>query len=287
MSGFIYEKDSDNVVRITMDFTGPEKTVTEKFIKQYKNTVERLERDKDDITGVILSSAEKNIFSGGSLNGLVRQKIEDVEYTFKLLEETKACMRRFEMLGKPVVATINGTSMGFGLELYLACHHRIAVNDTNIKLGFPEVSLDLLPGAGGVVRTIRLLGFEKGLPLLIQGLLMNPEKALAEGFLDDLAEDKNAMTLKAKTWIQANPQALQPWDMEGYKIPGGGVKHPNVKQLLLMMPGILKKRTRGLLPAPEIILAAAAESLRVDFETALRIESRKFVGLATNPGAKA
>jgi len=140
--------------------------------------------------------------------------------------------------------------------------------------------------AGGVVRTIRMLGLEKGLPFPLQGLQVSPEKALAAGLIDEMAKDRDDMLIKARTWIKANPEATQPWDQKGYKIPGGDIKHPYVLQILQMMPGILKKQTKGLMPAPEVILAIAAESLRVDFDTALRIESRKFAGVAVTPQAK-
>ncbi len=286
MNGFIYEKDAENIVTITMDMEGPVNAMNDKFNKEYFSTIERLEKEKDDIAGVILTSAKKTFVAGGDLNQLVKYKKEDINIIFNMLEELKSYMRRLELLGKPVVAAINGTAMGGGLELCLACHHRIAIDDPKLRLGFPEVTLGLLPGAGGVVRTIRMLGLEKGLPFPIQGIRVNPKKALGAGLIDELAKDKDDMIAKARSWIKANPEPVQPWEQKGYKIPGGDIKETKVLQILQMMPGILKKQTRGLMPAPEAILAAAAESLRVDFDTAMRIESRKLAGLIVTPEAK-
>lgn len=286
MNGFIYEKDAENIVTITMDMEGPVNAMNDEFNKEYFSTIERLEKEKDDIAGVILTSAKKTFVAGGDLNQLVKYKKEDINIIFNMLEELKSYMRRLELLGKPVVAAINGTAMGGGLELCLACHHRIAIDDPKLRLGFPEVTLGLLPGAGGVVRTIRMLGLEKGLPFPIQGIRVNPKKALGAGLIDELAKDKDDMIAKARSWIKANPEPVQPWEQKGYKIPGGDIKETKVLQILQMMPGILKKQTRGLMPAPEAILAAAAESLRVDFDTAMRIESRKLAGLIVTPEAK-
>jgi len=286
MKGFIYEKDAENIVTLTMDFEGLVNAMNDEFNKEYFSMIERLEKEKDDIAGVILTSAKKTFVAGGDLNMLVEYKKEDMEHIFNTIEELKSYMRRLELLGKPVVAAINGTAMGGGLELCLACHHRIAINDPRLRIGLPEVTLGLLPGAGGVVRTIRMLGLEKGLPFPLQGLRVNPEKALAAGLIDELAQDRGDMMAKASSWIKANPEAVQPWDKKGYKVPGGDIKHPYILQILQMMPGILKKQTRGLMPAPEAILATAAESLRVDFDTAMRIESRKFSGLTVTAEAK-
>jgi len=286
MNGIICKKDAENIVTMTMDLPGPVNAMNDEFSKEYSSTIERLEKEKDDIAGVILTSAKNIFFAGADLKVMVNQKKENVDTIFSNLEKIKSYMRRLELLGKPVVAAINGTALGAGLELCLACHHRIAVNDPKLQLGFPEVTLGILPGAGGTVRTIRMLGLEKGLPSLLQGKRFNPENALASGFIDELAKDNNDMVAKAGTWIKANPEAVQPWDQKGYKIPGGGARHPKVLQTLAMMPGILKKQTRGLLPAPEAILATAAESMIVDFDTALRIESRKFAGLAITAESK-
>jgi len=286
MNGFIYKKDAENIVTITMDMDGPVNAMNDEFFKEYFSTIERLEKEKDDIAGVILTSAKDTFVAGGDLKVLVDKKKEDAEEIFNTVEKLKSYMRRVERLGKPVVAAINGTALGGGLELCLACHHRIAINDPKLRVGLPEVKLGLLPGAGGVVRTIRMLGLEKGLPFPLQGLQVNPEKALAADLIDELAKDRDDMLTKAKTWIKDNPEATQPWDQKDYKMPGGDIKHPYVLQILQMMPGILKKQTKGLMPAPEAILAIAAESLRVDFDTALRIESRKFAGVTVTPQAK-
>src|ERR1044072_1912320 len=133
-------------------------------------TVERLEAEKDSITGVVITSAKTTFFAGGDLNDLKRARREDAAEVAQMVRDIKADLRRLETLGKPVVAAINGAAPGGGLEICLATHHRVIVDDSKAVLGFPEVQLGLLPGAGGVTRSVRMFGIADALmKLLLQG----------------------------------------------------------------------------------------------------------------------
>ena len=286
MSEFKYNKDSENIVTLTMDMDGPVNAMNDEFGSLMEASMERLDKEKDDIAGVIITSAKKTFFAGGDLHKIIQFQKGDEEQIFSGLEKTKSYLRRLEQLGKPVVAAINGAALGAGCEICLACHHRIAIDNPKTQIGMPEVSLGLLPGAGGIVRTIRMLGLEKALPLLMEGRKLKPAKALAAGLIDELAEDGRDMIEKAKAWIKANPEASQSWEAKGYKIPGGGPKDPHILQILAIAPGMLFQKTRGHMPAPETILSVAADSMRVDVDTALRIESRGFTKLSVTPVAK-
>ena len=136
--------------------------------------------------------------------------------------EIKGQFRRLETLGRPVVAAMNGTALGGGLEIALACHHRIALDAPGVVYGLPEVTLGLLPGAGGVVRITRMLGIQDGfMKVLAQGQRHQPAAALEIGIVDELAATPEEMLATARAWIAANPDAAQPWDRPGYRIPGG------------------------------------------------------------------
>lgn len=286
MSGFIYEKSKENIVTITMDMDGPVNAINDEFSRLIEKYMDRLEQEKDQIDGVIITSAKSTFLAGGDLKAILSFEKGDEEKIFELLEKTKSFFRRLEQLGKPVVAAINGSALGGGCELALSCHHRIVLDSPKIEIGMPEVTLGLLPGAGGIVRSIRMLGLHAALPLLLEGRRLKPAKALSIGLVDELAEDKDDMTAKALRWIKENPEAMQPWDKEGYRIPGGDARNPKITQALSAAPGMLYKKTKGAMPAPEKILAAAAESLRVDVDTALRIESRYLAYLMVTPEAK-
>jgi 3-hydroxyacyl-CoA dehydrogenase/enoyl-CoA hydratase/3-hydroxybutyryl-CoA epimerase len=188
------------------------------------------------------------------------------------------------------VAAINGAALGGGFEICLSCNYRVAWDNKAVIVGLPEVSLGLLPGGGGVVRLTNLLGFEKALPYLLEGKKITAAKALREGMIDDTVSSVGELIPRAKAWILENKgndnAALQPWDQKGYKIPGGNASSPKLTQVIIGAPAMLAQKTRGLLPAPEAILDCAIEAVRVDFDTALRIESRKLVSLIPTAVAK-
>ena len=278
---FAYDKDSDGIVTITMDMPGYSANVLNKdFDAAFDATLERLEAD-DSATGAILVSGKKLWIAGADIDSAFNST--EASYFFEMSEKLKAGLRRLETQKIPIVAALNGTALGGGMEVALACHHRIAVNNDRIKFGFPEVGLGLLPGAGGVVRTVRLIGLQNAFEWLIQNRKYTPSKALQAGMIHELAEDQDELIVKAKEWIKANPNAQAPWDADPkYRIPGGTPTSPKVAQMLAIGPAMIRKESKGVYPAPPAILAAAVEGAQVDFETACRIESRYFAKLGAS-----
>ncbi|MDA9837690.1 3-hydroxyacyl-CoA dehydrogenase NAD-binding domain-containing protein [Luminiphilus sp.] len=286
---FHYEKDSNNIVTVTMDMDGPVNSMSDAFLPLLEETLGKLEAD-DDLAGVVLASGKSTFFAGGDLNMLCAVTEETVEAFFDGMCATKAAMRRLEKLHAPVCAAINGAALGGGLELALSCHHRIAWNNRSVQLGFPEVTLGLLPGGGGNVKAVYLMGLMAANEYIVEGKRVAPEKALASGLIDAVIEDKDELLSAAKQWLLANKDdesaRTQPWDTKGYKIPGGNIRNPQVAQMVTMGAPMIRKNTRGLLPAPEKIFDVGVQALTVDFETAMRIESRGLAELALTPQAK-
>ena len=286
---FHYEKDNNNIVTVTMDMDGPVNSMSDAFLPALEATLGKLEADAD-LAGVVLASGKSTFFAGGDLNMLCAVTEETVEAFFEGMCATKAAMRRLEKLHAPVCAAINGAALGGGLELALACHHRIAWNNRSVQLGFPEVTLGLLPGGGGNVKAVYLMGLMAANEYIVEGKRVAPEKALASGLIDAVIEDKDELLSAAKQWLLANKDdesaRTQPWDTKGYKIPGGNIRNPQVAQMVTMGAPMIRKNTRGLLPAPEKIFDVAVQALTVDFETAMRIESRGLAELALTPQAK-
>lgn len=282
-----YEKGQDQIVVLTIDMPGQTaNTMNAVYRDAMAETMSRLSAEKDTITGVIIASAKKTFFAGGDLNELIQVDKARASWFYEMVLGLKAQLRALETLGKPVVAAINGAALGGGWEICLACHHRIALDSKSVQIGLPEVTLGLLPGGGGVVRMVRMLGLEKALPYLLEGKKVNPQQALQAGLIDDIASDREQMLAKARAWIVANPKAKQRWDVVGYQIPGGTPSHPKVAQMLMIAPSILRVRTQGCFPAPEKILCAAVEGAQVDFDTAQIIETRYFTELTTGQVAK-
>lgn len=282
-----YEKGPDNIVVLTIDMPGQSaNTMNAVYREAMGATVDRLEAEKDSIAGVIVTSAKKTFFAGGDLNELIKVTQADANGFYQMILKIKGQLRRLESLGKPVVAAINGAALGGGWEICLACHHRIALDESHVQLGLPEVTLGLLPGGGGVVRMVRLLGIEKALPYLAEGKKVRPDQALKAGLIHDIAKDRDELLAKARAFIAANPTAVQPWDVKGYKIPGGTPSTPAVAQMLAIAPSVLRDKTKGCFPAPEKIMCAAVEGAQVDFDTAQLIEARYFTELTTGQVAK-
>ena len=282
-----YEKGQDQIVVLTLDMPGQSaNTMNAAYREAMAATLTRLEAEKDEIAGVVITSAKKTFFAGGDLNELIKVDRAHAKDFYDSVLVLKAQLRRLETLGKPVVAAINGAALGGGWEICLACHHRVALDDKSVQLGLPEVTLGLLPGGGGVVRMVRMLGLEKALPYLLEGKKVRPAQALQAGLIDELAADREALLAQARAWILANPDVRQPWDNKGYAIPGGTPSHPKVAQMLAIAPSILRSKTQGCFPAPEKILCAAVEGAQVDFDTAHLIETRYFTELVTGQVAK-
>lgn len=285
-----WDKDADGIVTLTLDDpTGSANVMNEHYRESMHNAVQRLVAEKDSITGVVITSAKKTFFAGGDLKAMIQVGPEHAQEVFDQVEGIKADLRTLETFGKPVVAAINGAALGGGLEIALACHHRIAADVKGSQLGLPEVTLGLLPGGGGVTRTVRMLGIQNAfMTVLSQGTRFNPAKAKEVGLIDDVVATVDELVPAAKAWIKANPDAhTQPWDAKGYKMPGGTPTTPSLAANLPAFPALLKKQLKGApMPAPRAILDAVVEGAAVDFDTATRIESRYFVSLVTGNVAK-
>ena len=137
----------------------------------------------------------------------------------------------------PIAVGINGAALGGGFEIALACHHRIALDDKRVQIGLPEAMLGLMPGAGGIVRMVRLLGMQDALTLISQGKRLNARQAIEKGLVHELAANEDEMATKAKAWIKANPDAQQPWERPGYSIPGGAPRRTGDASINVFWPG--------------------------------------------------
>ena len=219
-----WDQDADGVVTLTMDDPQARvNTMNERYQDAMDAVVDRLEAERDTVTGVVLTSAKKTFFAGGDLDSLAQAGPEDVESVFALTQRVKGQLRRLETLGRPVVAAINGTALGGGLEIALACHRRIAVDDPGLKVGLPEVTLGLLPGGGGITRLVRMVGVERALmEWLLQGTARDARAAMEKGIIDEVVTDPADLVPAAKRWILEHRDdadaAVKPWDVKGFRL---------------------------------------------------------------------
>ncbi|MER5631889.1 3-hydroxyacyl-CoA dehydrogenase NAD-binding domain-containing protein [Streptomyces nitrosporeus] len=284
-----WEQDDTGIVTLVLDDPAQSaNTMNQAFRDSVKAVADRAEAEKDSIRGIIYTSAKKTFFAGGDLKDMIRIGPGNAQDAFDAGMSVKRALRRIETLGKPVVAAINGAALGGGYEIALAAHHRIALDAPGSRIGLPEVTLGLLPAGGGVTRTVRLMGLTDALlKVLLQGTQYTPRRALENGLVHEVATTPEEMLEKARAFIDAHPESHQPWDVKGYRIPGGTPSNPKFAANLPAFPANLKKQLAGApMPAPRNIMAAAVEGSQVDFETAQTIEARYFTELVTGQISK-
>ncbi len=284
------QNGAGQVALITFDEQGsPVNTMCQQWQDDLGEVTARVLADRDRLgdalKGIVLASAKSSFFAGADLKATMRLQPEDAPAVFRQIEAMKKHFRALETLGIPVVACLNGTALGGGWEVALIAHHRIAVNDRKIQLGLPEVTLGLLPGATGITKMTRLLGLMAAQPLILEGKTFGPAEAHRMGLVHQLVETQDELLPAALAHIAAHPEAQQPWDAKDYRMPGGTPAHPKIANALVVAPAMLSKTTRGRYPAPEAALSAMVEGALVDYDTALRIESRYLARLMTTPVA--
>lgn len=274
----------DGIVTVTIDQTDRKMNVIgDGFNEAFAALTDAFITD-EEAKGLILTSGKSTFVVGADIDRL--SEVETAEQAFDLVEDLKHSLRKLETANKPVVAAITGTALGGGLELALACHHRIAIDSSKTQLGLPEVKLGLLPGGGGTQRLPRLIGIQKAVELMTQGKALRPKQALEAGLIDALATDKADLIDQAKQWIKDHPEARQPWDNKGFKIPGGNSTHPKSVQVLSVAPAMANQKSHGNYPAVTHILSSVFEGCLTDIDNGLEIESRYFAACVLSPESK-
>jgi len=291
MSSIACERRDDGVVVLTLDAPDAAvNTMDAAFKAELASVVDRLVADRLGLRGVVVRSAKSSFFAGGNLREISGVRPDQGAAFFEGLQRMKAALRRFETLGVPTVALLNGHALGGGFELALSCHHRIAVDDDRIQFGCPEATLGLLPGAGGVAKLVRMLGVERALPYLLEGRRISPRDAAALGLVDELVSTSDALMDAAFAWLARDPHAVQPWDRDA----GTGVSTP-CQPVSPSEPTRFRDQVHASaevaddaeeLTATQAIRRAAEEGAQADFETALLLESRYLTRLVTGRYAR-
>ncbi|WP_367105936.1 3-hydroxyacyl-CoA dehydrogenase NAD-binding domain-containing protein [uncultured Psychrobacter sp.] len=276
---------TDGIAQIEIDL--PERSVnifTPALVADLEDAINTVIAD-DSIKGAIISSNKSSFIVGADLKDLLQQYREDWQASeaTHLFDKENTLFRRMETSGKPFVAALNGSALGGGLELALACHYRILSDNPKAVVGLPEVTVGLLPAGGGTQRLPRLIGIEHALPLLLEGKPLKPAQALALGVVDELATP-DTLIPKAIEWINNNVSPAQPWDIKGFSIPNNaGAMAEHAGRSFNANVVKLRKKTQDNYPAPLAILSAVYEGTLLPFDLALDIESKYFGQLFSDP----
>lgn len=283
----------DGVATLSWNLTSsPMNVLNDESIPAFGEALEKAYNDAA-VKGIIITSTKPEFVAGADLKMILRNQGGDPAEMLKISVGLNQLFRKIETNGKPVVAAINGTALGGGLEICLACHYRIALDNPKTKLGQPEVKVGLLPGAGGTQRLPRMIGMQAALPLILEGKELTPREALGMGIIDTLAATSEEMFEKATAWIAANPTPIKPWDevnkktgkiqaRENYKVPHGNVLSPVGMQTFTAGTAMMMDKSKGNYPATQHIMSCVYEGLLVNIDHGIVIESRHFVQVATS-----
>ena len=265
--------DADGIALLTIDYPGKTMNVIDQaFMDSLSAGIERVAADPA-IQGAIVTSGKDAFVAGADLIGM-ESTLDSMdglpaEVLFEKCASLSKLLRRMETCGKPFAAAINGVAMGGGFEICLACHYRVASDAPGLVLGLPEVQVGLLPGAGGTQRLLRMLGILGAMPYLLEGKHASAAKAKEAGLVNAVVPAAELLAA-AKQWLLDSPSAVQPWDVKGFKIPGGGPLDPRVAPGFVVGNTMLQAGTQHNLPAPLAIQSCLYEGAQLPMDTRVR-----------------
>jgi 3-hydroxyacyl-CoA dehydrogenase/enoyl-CoA hydratase/3-hydroxybutyryl-CoA epimerase len=296
MTDFTMKTDADGVATITWDTVGKSMNVmNQQGFVDLDALIDQALAD-DAIKGVILTSGKEGSFAGGMDLNIIAKMKESAGDNPALglmngLMETHTMLRKIERAGmdpktnkggKPIACAMQGTGLGIGFEIPLACHRIFVADNPKAKLGLPEIMVGIFPGMGGTTRLTRMMGAMAASPFLLEGKLSDPKKAKMAGLIDEVVPADELLSA-AKAWVLSEPKIVKPWDEKGYKMPGGTPYHPAGFMTFVGASAMVNGKTKGVYPAAKALLSAVYEGAMVPFDTALKIEARWFTNVLMNP----
>jgi 3-hydroxyacyl-CoA dehydrogenase/enoyl-CoA hydratase/3-hydroxybutyryl-CoA epimerase len=295
MTNLTLARGEDGIAVITWDMPGRSMNVmNDASLGEFAAAVDRALADPET-KGVVITSGKPAFIAGADLDWLEAMlagapgetKEARIRGLFDRFMDVHRLFRRIETAKKPFVAAINGTALGGGFEVCLACHRRIATDDPRALLGLPETKVGLFPGFGGTQRYLRMLGALEALPVLLEGTSLSPAEALGRGLVDEVAPAAELVS-RAKDWIRSAPaEALvKPWDKPGFAVPGADPRTLAGVQAFSAANAMQRAKTYGNYPALDAIQSVVYRGMLVPLDTGLRIEAKAFVKLALDPRAR-
>lgn len=285
-STIAFAQDAQGIVTLTLDYPGKSMNVIDQsLMDDLRDCIARVAADPA-VIGAIVTSGKQAFVAGADLlsmeANLDSMRDDSTQVLFDKCASLSRLLRQMETCGKPFVAAINGTAMGGGLEICLACHYRVVSDAPGLMLGLPEVQVGLLPGAGGTQRMLRILGISRAMPYLLEGKHFDAALGLQEGIVQAIASP-NTLLDAARRWLLDKPTATQPWDLKGYSVPGGGPLDAKVAPSFVVGNTLLQAQTFHNLPAPLAIQSCLYEGAQLPMDKALRVESKYLAYLTRDP----
>ncbi|MEA2936564.1 MAG: 3-hydroxyacyl-CoA dehydrogenase / enoyl-CoA hydratase / 3-hydroxybutyryl-CoA epimerase, partial [Alphaproteobacteria bacterium] len=295
---FKLDIDADGIALVTWDAPGRSMNVIDlKVIEELSDIVETVASNAA-IKGAVITSGKETFCAGADLTMLeifsrefadvakAQGEEQAITRLYEVSRKLSVLYRRLETSGKPWVAAINGTALGGGFELCLACHHRVASDNPKTRVGLPEIKIGLFPGAGGTQRIARMMPAGDALQFLLKGDQTRLSQAKGMKLVDAVVPAAELMAA-AKTWITAGGKAKAPWDLEGFRLPGGPVYSKSGMMTFSAANAIYRRETYDNYPAARAIMQVVYEGLQLPIDLALRVESRWFAKILRSPEAAA
>jgi 3-hydroxyacyl-CoA dehydrogenase/enoyl-CoA hydratase/3-hydroxybutyryl-CoA epimerase len=298
MVHFKLETDTDGIALVTWDSPGRSMNVIDlKVMEELAGIVEQVATDAA-IKGAVITSGKDTFCAGADLTMLdmmsreftdvMREQGEEmgVQRLFEEGRRLSQLYRRLETSGKPWVAAINGMTLGGGFELCLACHHRIAADNPKSRVGLPEIKIGLFPGAGGTQRIARMMMPGDALQFLLKGDQIRIAQAKGMKIVDAVVPAAELIDA-AKKWIKDGGKPVNPWDVDGFRLPGGLVYSKAGMMTFPPANAIYRRETYDNYPAARAIMQTVYEGLQLPIDQALQVESRWFANILRTPQAAA
>src|SRR3974390_3126265 len=295
---FKVETDADGIAVAIWDSPGRSMNVIDAQVMDELSAIIDKTTADAEVKGVVITSSKDAFCAGADLTMLENLSRAFAELSAsqgeeaamsRFFEESRrwsVLCRRIETCGKPWVAALNGTALGGGFELALACHRRIAAENPRARVGQPEVKVGLIPGAGGTQRVARMMPPSDALQFLLKGDQVQLPRAKAMKLIETVVP-KADLIRTAKEWIKAGGSAKAPWDVDGFKLPGGPVYSKAGIMVFTPANAIYRRETYDHYPAARAILQVVYEGLQLPMDQALRVESRWFAKILRSPEAAA
>ena len=292
----------DNVAVVTIDSPGAKvNTLNADVMNEIASILKNIETNSAVSSAVLISGKPGCFIAGADITMI--QDLKTAEDGYKVSIEGQRILNIIEQSQKPIVAAIQGSCLGGGLEVAMACHYRLAVNDAKTKLGQPEVMLGILPGAGGTQRLPQLTSLPTALDLELTGKTIKADRAKKFGIVDILVNhlgpgigtaEENTMRYLEETAIRAakdiasgslkinrNPKTMTDKLMK-YAISFEFVKD----QIFKRARNQVMKMSGGLYPAPLRILDVIRTGLDKGSAAGYEAEAKAFGELAITPQSK-
>lgn len=260
---------------------GPVNVLSREAIMELETLVARFEdlaKSKELVGVVLLSGKNSGFIAGADVSEF--DAMSDFSVLPEALRRTHALFARIENLKIPFVAGIHGFCLGGGLELALACHYRIAVNDDKTRIGFPEVNLGIFPGFGGTGRSIRQAGPVDAMKIMLTGKMLKAGAARGLNLVDKLVRHRDMLRWEGRKAVLQNRKSQ----------PAGFAKRAMAGPLLRdyvankMRDEVGKKANRVNYPAPYALIELF-EQHGNDWQAMIRGEVEAFVPLMGSPTA--